>query len=141
MHSDSLTLTGTVPAPMDRVFGLLTDAARFPEWLPGCHAVAGSPDVKKGARLEVQFGPRTTAFEITDFVSPTTLGWVEHGARDGSRTFFSLGFAGGSTAVRMKHVWTAPSFGAWLRTRITERRNPRRVLDQTLQNLSKLTTR
>lgn len=125
---------------MDSVFALISDPARIPNWLPGCRAVSGASLVYKGAWLEVTFGRHTTAFEITDFHPPYSFAWAEHGARAGSRTFFHLGFAGGTTAIKMKHVWTAPSLGAWLRAKLKNRRNPGRQLDQTLQNLRKLTT-
>jgi uncharacterized protein YndB with AHSA1/START domain len=138
--STSTFLAGDIAAPVDRVFALLVDPRKLPDWLPGCFAVSGSPMVYKGARLLVRFGPRTTTLEITDFQPPTTFGWAEHGARAGSKTFFQLGFAGGTTALKMKHISTFSSLKAWLRSKLNNRRDPHRQLDQTLQNLRKLTT-
>ena len=106
MPSTSTVLAGDIAAPMDRVFALLVDPRKIPDWLPGCYGVGGAPLVYKGARLLVRFGMRTSAFEITDFVPPTTFGWAELGARAGSKTFFQLGFAGGTTAIKMKHIST-----------------------------------
>lgn len=140
MPSSSTVLAGAIAAPVDRVFALLVDPRKFPDWLPGCYAVGGAPLIYKGARLLVRFGPRTTAFEITDFVPPTTFGWAELGARAGSQTFFQLAFAGATTAIKMKHVSTFSSLKAWLRTKLGNRRDPYRQLDLTLQNLRKLTT-
>jgi uncharacterized protein YndB with AHSA1/START domain len=141
MPSTSTFVTGDIAASVDRVFALLVDPRRIPDWLPGCSAVGGAPMIYKGARLLVRFGPRTTAFEITDFNPPRTIGWAEEeGARTGSQTFFQLGFAGGTTALRMKHIWTARTFGAWLKAKLNDRRDPHRVLDMALQNLRKLTT-
>lgn len=140
MPSTSTFLAGDIAAPMDEVFALLVDPRKIPDWLPGCYGVGGAPLIYKGARLLVRFGMRTTAFEITDFVPPTTFGWAEHGARAGSKTFFQLGFAGGTTALKMKHISTFSSLKAWLRSKLNNRRNPHRQLDQTLQNLRKLTT-
>ena len=138
--STSTVLAGDIAAPVDRVFALLVDPRRLPDWLPGCYAVGGSPMVYKGAQLLVRFGLRTTALEITDFVPPTSLGWAELGARAGSKTFFQLGFAGATTAIKMKHISTFSSLRAWLRAKLKNRRDPHRQLDQTLQNLRKLTT-
>lgn len=140
MPSRATVLSGDIAAPDELVFALLSDPRRIPDWLPGCSAVGGAPLIYKGARLLVRFGPRTASFEITDFNPPRTFGWAEEGARTGSRTFFHLGFAGGTTALRMKHIWTARTFWAWLKAKLKDRRDPRRVLDRTLQNLRKLTT-
>ena len=138
--STSTTLSGDIAAPVDEVFALLVDPRRIPDWLPGCYGVGGSPMVYKGARLLVRFGRRTTTLEITDFIPPTSLGWAEHGTRAGSKTFFKLGFAGATTAIKMMHVSTFSSVRAWLRAKLKNRRDPYRQLDQTLQNLRKLTT-
>ncbi|MFN2571733.1 MAG: SRPBCC family protein [Gemmatimonadales bacterium] len=140
MPSRSTVLAGDIAAPVDRVFALLADPRRIPDWLPGCYGVGGAPLICKGARLLVRFGPRTTSFEITDFLPPNTLGWAEEGARTGSRTFFHLAFAGATTALRMKHVWTPQTLGAWFKSKLKDRRNTHRVLDMTLQNIRKLTT-
>lgn len=140
MPSSSTTLASVVAAPIDRVFALLVDPRKLPDWLPGCYAVAGSPLVYKGAKLLVRFGGRTASFEIIDFHPPTTFGWAEQGARAGEKTFFKLDFAGATTAIKMMHVSTFSSLRAWLRAKLNNRRNPRRQLDQTLQNLRKLTT-
>ena len=51
MRSVAITLSGIVAAPIDRVFDLLTDPHRAPDWLPGCQSVRvnGSPG-RKGER-------------------------------------------------------------------------------------------
>ena len=140
MRTESVTLHGAVPAPIDRVFALLSDPGRFPDWLPGCYGVDGV--VKKGGKLAVRFGPRTSTFHIIDFDVPNTLGWSEEGARKGTKTFFQLGFAGATTTLKMMQTWPAPTVGARLKSMMTtqRRRDPKRALDQTLQNLRKLTT-
>jgi uncharacterized protein YndB with AHSA1/START domain len=139
--STSTTLAGDIAAPVDRVFALLVDPRKIPDWLPGCYAVGGSPMIYKGARLLVRFGPRTTSFRITDFNPPSAFGWAEEeGARSGAKTFFHLGFAGGTTAIQMKHIGAPQTLGAWLKARLRDRRDAHRVLNMTLQNLRKLTT-
>jgi len=48
----SFRYSGTVPAPIDKVFALIADPARMPEWLPRCIAVKATTNDKapgKGA--------------------------------------------------------------------------------------------
>ena len=132
------TLVSKVGAPIEKVFALLSDPARIPEWLPACQAAEtrGQGPLRKGARLKVRFGAtRETEFEIVDFTAPNTLGWAERGLRKGHKTFFRLDFAGATTALTIRDVWTPPSFNAWVRGRFFQKRDVPRVLDGTVQNL------
>jgi uncharacterized protein YndB with AHSA1/START domain len=138
MRPFSHTLIDHVRAPIDRVFALLSDPARMPEWLPGCSAVATAGPLKNGARLKARFGTRLTEFEIVDFAPPNTFGWVERGQRRGSKTFFRLDFVGGATAVTVRDVWTPHSLGAWVRGRLLPKRKVQRQLKAILQNLQHL---
>ncbi len=138
MRSVTHTLIDHVRAPIDRVFTLLTDPGRMPEWLPGCSGVETEAPLKKGARFKPRFGTRLTEFEVVDFAPPNTFGWVERGQRRGSKTFFRLDFVGGSTAVTLRDVWTPPSLGAWLRAQLLPKRNVRRQMKAMLQNLQRL---
>ena len=138
-RSTATILTANVTAPIERVFGVLSDPDKIRQWLPGCRAVSGSELLFRGAWLEVKFGPRTTTFHITDFNPPLSLGWAEQGARRGTTTSFQLGKMGNTTSLRMKQVWTPPSVLAWLRATLRNRRDPKRQLQQTLKNLRRLT--
>ena len=135
MKSVSTTVINHVVAPVERVFQLLTNPARFPDWLPGCSGAEHQGPVKKGARVKVRFGTRNTTFEVVDFGEPYTFGWIERGARAGCKTFFQLGFAGSLTAVTIKDVWDPPSLGALVRAKLRPRRSTARHLDRTIQNL------
>jgi hypothetical protein len=115
---------------METVFAILSDPNRIPAWLPGCRAVGGAALIHRGVWLDVRFDERTSSFQITDFHPPFSFAWVERGAREGSRTSFQLGFVAGTTAIRLQQV-------SILRAS-QERRNPKRQLDLTLQNLRKL---
>src|SRR5216683_1465834 len=111
MRAVSLTYSGAVGVPIDDVFELISDAARMPEWLPYCTSAVPSPTKKgKGDRHRLTFENQARkthiVIEIIEYVPPTTLGWVEIVNRRGSKTFFKLQFAGGTTHVTMKHVWT-----------------------------------
>lgn len=131
-----------VAAPIERVFAVLADPARMPEWLPACRAAEAKGPLRKGARVKVRFGEsRDTEFEIVDFSAPSTLGWAERGARRGHKTFFRLDFAGGSTAVTIKNVWVPPNLGAWVKGKFFSKRNVQRALDGTVQNLRAVVAR
>ncbi len=110
----SHALIDRVRAPVDRVFALLSDPARMPEWLPGCTAVEAEGQLKHGARFKVRFGTRLTEFEIVDFAPPNTFGWVERRQRMGSKTFFRLDSVGGSTSVTVRDEWAPHSLSAWV---------------------------
>ena len=135
MRPVSTTLGNYVLAPVERVFDLLTDPTRFPDWLPGCSSAEPAGQVKKGSKLNVRFGSRYTTFEIVDCAAPYTFGWVESGARAGCKTFFQLDFAGSLTGVTIQDVWQPPSLGALVRATLRPRRFPERRLDRTIQNL------
>ena len=107
----SFTYSANVPAPIDRVFALISDPLRMPEWLPSCVAVKATTSDRmagKGARYKLTFQRDThqheSVIEIIDFSAPHTFGWVEIYHRAGSKTFFALGFEGGSTKVSLKHI-------------------------------------
>jgi len=135
MRPVATTLGNYVVAPVERVFQLLTDPARYPDWLPGCSSAEPAGPVKKGSQLNVRFGTRHTTFEIVDCSAPYTFGWVERGARQGCKTFFQLDFAGSLTGVTIQDVWEPPSLGALVRATLRRRRFPERRLDRTIQNL------
>ncbi len=141
MRPVSHTLIDHVRAPIDRVFALLSDPARMPEWLPGCTAVEAEAPLKHGARVKVRFGTRLTEFEIVDCAPPNTMGWVERRQRMGSKTFFRLDFVGGSTSVTVRDEWTPRSLGAWVQGRLLPMRDVPRYLKSILQNLQRLLSR
>jgi uncharacterized protein YndB with AHSA1/START domain len=136
MRSIDHTLITQVGAPIDRVFSVLTDPARIPEWLPMCESIEVEGPIKRGSRLRVRFTDhRMTVFEVVDFQAPSTFGWVEHGGREGAKTFFRLDFAGGATALTVKDVWRPPSLIAWVKARLFPKRNTKRQMDRAVQSL------
>lgn len=135
MKPVATTLVNHVAAPVDRVFNLLTDPARMPDWLPGCSHASTPGPMRKGAKLTVSFGDRDTTFEVVDYQAPNTFGWVERGARKGCKTFFRLDFAGSLTAVTIKDVWQPPSLFALLRHKLRPRRFPALKMGTALQSL------
>jgi uncharacterized protein YndB with AHSA1/START domain len=136
MRSIDHTLVTQVGAPIDKVFAVLTDPARMPEWLPMCESVEANGPIRRGSRLKVRFADhRRTEFEIVDYQAPSTFGWVEHGGREGAKTFFRLDFAGSATALTVKDVWRPPSIIAWLKAQLFPKRNTKRQMDRAVQSL------
>ena len=139
----SFTYSATVPSPIDKVFALISDPMRMPEWLPRCIGVKATTTERagKGARFKLTFqrddNRHESVIEIIDFQSPHTFGWVEIYHRAGSKTFFGLSFAGGSTKVSLKHVWVPTGFRSWLNGQFYRRRNSRRMFDGLINNLRK----
>lgn len=144
MKPVSFTHSGTVGAPLERVFALLTDPARIPEWLPGCSAVAPKDrPLEQGAKFHFELGGPTNRVEveIIDYQPPTAFGWVELRRRAGNKTFFKLQFSGGETRLTIRYVWAPPHFRSWLLGQFYRRRDAWRMFNGTLQNLRKVLTR
>ncbi len=148
MRPVSFTYSASIPSPIDRVFDLISDPLRMPEWLPRCIDVKATTNHKvagKGARYKLTFQRDTqrheSVIEIIDFTVPHTFGWVEIYHRVGSKTFFALGFAGGSTKVTLKHVWQPTGFRSWLNGQFYRRRNAHRMFDGLINNLRKALSR
>src|SRR5438128_1491651 len=102
MRPVSFTYTGTVGAPIDKVFALITDPSRMPEWLPGCQSVKPAPKLTgRGDRHRIFFerdGRRIDVeIEVIDYNPPYTYCWVEIRRRAGSRTVFALHIAAAAT--------------------------------------------
>jgi len=141
VRTETLILSGAVPAPINRVFALMTDPVQIPDWLPRCSNVVSEGPLRKGSRVKVNFNGRATQFEIVDLTAPTTFGWADREARVGSRVFFHLQFSGGQTQLTMKSLWTPQSWRDWLAGKLFRRRSVRKFFDGVLQNLRKLVTR
>jgi len=146
MKPVSFTHSGPVAAPILEVFALLSDPARFPDWLPYC--AQAEPAIRpngKGARHLLVFETLrrrvTIEIEVIEFNPPTGYGWVELSQRAGSKTFFLLHFAGGVTDVTMKQTWTPRTPRAWLLAQFFRRRNAQRTFTALLQNLRKALTK
>src|SRR6266699_3034554 len=131
MGPTTYQFSGAIGARVESVFALLTDPARFPDWLPGCRGAKGSGPLKKGARFAIQLRTplrtREIQIEVIEFIPPNT--------------FFKLQFGGGSTAVTMKHIWAPRGIGAWLRGAMFRRRQLEKQFDGALQKFRKILTR
>lgn len=137
MKPVTYTLESTIPAPVTRVFELLTDPTRMAAWLPAAKAVEleGPAPMRKGSRLRVLYEGRETEIEVIDYNPEKVFGWIERTGRSHWKTFFRLDFAGTSTQLTVQQVWTPPSLLALLRVRIQPNRNVQARLNMIVQNL------
>ena len=145
MKPVSLSYSSTIGAPIERVFALISDPARIPEWLPRCTGVQPDEERKgKGARHRIRFehgGKRHEAvIEVIEYQPPTGYGWIEHYRRRGSKTFFGLNYAGGATRISMKHIWVPAGWHAWILGQFYRRRNANRMFEALVNNLQRIVT-
>jgi uncharacterized protein YndB with AHSA1/START domain len=142
MRPTSNTFSAAIAVPLDRVFDLLSNPARFPEWFPGCVSAEAKGPIRKGARIQVSFpAERSTELEVVDFTPPTTIGWADRGDRRGSRTFFQLYFGGGATTLSVKDVWEPKGILDLVKGRIMKRRDSKRFFDSVINNLRNAVTK
>ena len=140
MRSLSLTLRAQIPAPIERVFALLTEPAHIPKWLPGCKSVEPDAPLRKGSRLKVGFGTRAAEFEIVELTPPSNFGWVERVGRPGNQTYFNLAFGGGSTTLAMKAIWKTQGMMAWFKGTLYRRKDAKRFFEGVVNNLRRIVT-
>jgi hypothetical protein len=74
----SCTIRATIAAPPDRVWALLTDAARFPSWNSTVTRLDGTIALGERLALRVQLDPRRTFRpRVTRFEPPREMEWSE----------------------------------------------------------------
>ncbi len=138
MRPVSHSLVEHLPASIDRVFAVLADPARVPDWLPGCSAAQSERPLQHGVWLRARFKKRVSIFEVVEFLPPKRLGFLERGQRKNAQLFFRLEPAGASTTVTVREVWQPGSAGAWVRGRVLPKRDPDRYLAAILENLGRI---
>ena len=69
-----------ISAPPTRVWTVLTDFARFPEWNPFIREIAGEPRLGAKLRVKMASGSRTFTFRpsLLEVVPPQRLRWLGH---------------------------------------------------------------
>lgn len=96
-----------IDAPPERVWAVLTDFARYPDWNPFILRLQGTPET--GARLEVRIQPvggQAMTFRPTVLQAEPghALGWLGHlavpGLFDGAHRFTLEPLDGGGTRLR-----------------------------------------
>ena len=116
----NLTIRRSLAAPPERVWPLLADAARWPEWMPGVETSRVTSDRVEGTgrrqRLERAWGGRRgeVDLEITEWEPPRRIGWLHLGERLGGkqqgfardiRTRVTLEPAGGGSEIAFEGSW------------------------------------
>jgi uncharacterized protein YndB with AHSA1/START domain len=137
MRPKNYSRAGSVPAPIERVFAVLTDARRMPEWLPGCSAAQSEHPLAQGVWLRARFKKRVSVFEVIEFRPPERIGFLERGQRKNAQLLFGLEAAGAQTTVTVEEVWQPADAGAWVRGHVLPKRDPNRYLATILENLGK----
>ena len=141
MASLSFTLRATIPAPIERVFELLTSPAQIPQWLPGCQSVEPPAALRKGSRIRVSFGTRAAEFEIVELTVPGNFGWIERKGRPGNHMYFNLAFGGGSTNLTMKAIWESRGWWSRLFGELSRRKDAKRFCEGVVNNLRRIVTK
>lgn len=105
----SYTVSCDIAAPAERVWGLLTDAPRFPTWNSTVSKVEGT--IAPGNQLSIQvplapgrtFTPKVTGFDVGREMVWQDGTWPMF---QGKRTFTLTPGAAGGVAFRMTEVFT-----------------------------------
>lgn len=106
--------SSTIKASPEKVWSILTDGDRFPEWDSGIERVEGQ--IKPGAtiKLYVKVNPgRAFPLKVTEFVPPRRMvfsGGMPLGLFKGVRTYTLHGDAG-ATRFHMREEYTGPLLG------------------------------
>ena len=104
--------TGTILAPPDRIWAILTDAARFPEWDPWADRIEGT--IGPGARITAytKLSPnRAFPVTVTEFEPGRRMTWtggLPLGLFKGVRTFTLSSQADGSTSFTVREEFSGP---------------------------------
>jgi uncharacterized protein YndB with AHSA1/START domain len=141
MASLNFTLRSSIPAPIERVFELLTNPAQIPQWLPGCKSVEPPTQLRKGSRLVVGFGTRAAEFEVVELTVPSNFGWIERKGRPGNHVYFNLAFNGGSTNLAMKAIWQSRGWWSRLFGELSRRKDAKRFFEGVVNNLRRIVTK
>ena len=101
-----------IEAPVDRVWAVLTDASRYPEWDPGIERIEGQIALGETIRVFSKVSPgRAFPVNVTDLVPPTRMVWtggMPLGLFKGVRTFELRGEGPSSTAFSVREEFTGP---------------------------------
>jgi uncharacterized protein YndB with AHSA1/START domain len=104
----------TINAKPDKVWSVLTDGDRFPDWDSGIDRVEGKIAPGSTIKLFVKVNPgRAFPLKVTEFAAPRRMvfsGGMPFGLFKGVRTY-TLEPAAGGTSFRMREEYTGPLLG------------------------------
>ncbi len=104
--------TTTIHAPLERIWGILTDVSAYPEWDPSCERIVGS--VSLAAKLEVfsTLAPGRGFFvRVTELVPNELMTWsggLPLGLLKGVRTFSLRETGAGAITFTLREVLRGP---------------------------------
>ena len=102
----------TIDAPAEKVWEVLIDTAKWPEWDPSCERIEG--EVALGAKIKAftKLSPgRAFPVKVTTLVPNETMVWsggMPLGLFKGERTYSLRAVDGGRTEFRMREVFSGP---------------------------------
>lgn len=108
----TFSATTTIKAPADKVWSILTDAPRYPEWDPGINRIEGTiaPGEKITAYTKLNPG-RAFPVKVSEFVPGQRMTWVGGmplGLFKGVRTFTLTPSGDGNTTVMVREQFSGP---------------------------------
>ncbi|MCA9656189.1 MAG: SRPBCC domain-containing protein [Myxococcales bacterium] len=102
----------TIDAPAEKVWEVLIDTAKWPEWDPSCERIEG--EVALGAKIKAftKLSPgRAFPVKVTTLVPNETMVWsggMPLGLFKGERTYSLRELDQGRTEFRMREVFSGP---------------------------------
>lgn len=101
----------TIDAPPEKIWAILIDGARWPEWDPSCDKIEGRIAAGEKVKAFTKLSPgRAFPVKVTEFVPNQKMTWsggMPLGLFKGVRTF-TLTPQGGKTAFTLHEVFSGP---------------------------------
>lgn len=101
----------TIRAPADKIWKILMDTAKYPEWDPHCDRIEGAPALGTTLRAYTKLSPgRAFPAKVTTLDAARKMVWtggMPLGLFKGERTFL-LEPADGGTAFTVREAFTGP---------------------------------
>jgi uncharacterized protein YndB with AHSA1/START domain len=107
--------SSTIKASPEKVWAVLTDGDRFPQWDSGIERVEGKIAPGSTIKLYVKVNPgRAFPLKVTEFAAPRRMvftGGMPLGLFKGVRTYTLESDGAGGTRFRMREEYTGPLLG------------------------------
>ncbi|MEZ4236473.1 MAG: SRPBCC domain-containing protein [Myxococcota bacterium] len=103
------SVTRRIDAPPERVWAILTDASRYPEWEPGMERIDGQIVDGGDITLHVKYSKRPFPLQVGAWDAPRGMTWssgMPLGLFRGERRFTLAPNADGTTTFTMREQFT-----------------------------------
>jgi uncharacterized protein YndB with AHSA1/START domain len=84
-----------IDAPVEKVWGVITNPTYFPQWFPGIDTVTSAPNIGEGASFEYSYEGRPGHGTVTKFVPGKVLEIQTQVGDDKDKHVFELKSSGG----------------------------------------------